>query len=331
MLDVLTWIAIALGAANAAALATLIYRRIRLGVIGRRRAAMEERVAPLALALLDGARPSDLDTRAQLALANVLARYSRLVRGAARESIATYFADSSAYARAIRDLSARQAWRRTTAAFELGDMAVAAAAPHLRRALHDRERGVRAAAARSLGRLQAVDAVEELTRALAAASVPRLVAARALLEIGKPTLPQLLGILHRSDAALRATAAELIGLVGSAQNAPMLIAHLADPSAGVREQAAVALGRLGARDATSALIDALSDRVGFVRASVAEALGAIGDRRALPVLLEIARSDSFEPAQAAAHAILALDPGIARMATGGIHLDEIADVARMRA
>lgn len=331
MLGVLTWAAIALAVANAVALATLGYQRVRLRVLERRRTELDARVTPLALALVDGERPGDLDTRAQLALADVLARYSRLVRGTARDNIASYFAQSSAYDQALRDLTARRAWRRTTAAFELGDMAVTAAVPALRLALHDPERGVRAAAARSLGKLRAVDAVEELTEALAASSVPRLVAARALLEIGKPALPQLLALLHRPDVEVRATAAELVGLVGSVHHASLLVGHLADSSAEVREQAATALGRLGASSATSALIGALSDRIGFVRAAAAEALGAIGDRRALPVLLDLARGDSFEPAQAAANAILVLDPGIARMGAGSIHLDEVADVARLRA
>lgn len=331
MLDVLTWTAIALAGANAVGLATLVYQRIRLRVSDRRRAELEARVTPVALALVDGERPGRLDTRAQLALADVLARYSRLVRGAARDNIAAYFAESPAYRRATRDLSARRSWRRTTAAFELGDMAVVAAVPDLRRALHDGERNVRAAAARSLGKLRAVEAVEELTEALASSAVPQLVAARALLEIGEPALSPLLALLGRPDASVRATAAELVGLLGSAQDAPRLIERLSDSSADVREQAAIALGRLGAASATSALIGALGDRIAFVRAAAAEALGAIGDREALPVLLEFARSDAFDPAHAAAYAVLALDRGAARRAGESIHLDEVADVARLRA
>ena len=330
MLGVLTWAAIALGGANALGVATLVYRRVRLGTLARRRAGLEARVTPLALALVDGERPDDLDTRTQLALADVLERYSRLVRGAARDNIAAYFAESSAYRHATRDLSARQAWRRTAAAFALGDMAVARAAPDLLRALHDRDREVRAAAARSLGRLRAVDAVEELTEALATASVPHLVAARALLEIGEPALAPLLGLLARPDAVLRATAATLVGLLGSAQDAPVLIEQLSDPSAEVREQAAIALGRIGSESATAALIAALNDRIGFVRAAAADALGAVGDQEALPVLLDSARSDSFQPAHAAAYAVLALDQAAAARTGGSIHLDEVADVAKLR-
>lgn len=330
MLHVLAWVAIALAVANVLGVATLIYQRVRIRRRDTRRDELEAHVTPLALALLDGKEPGELDAGAQLALVDVLSRYSRLVRGAPREHIAAYFAGSAAYQRALHDLSARKRWRRTAAAFTLGDMAVPAATPELRRALHDRDREVRAAAARSLGKLQDVDAVEELTEALASATVPRLVAARALLEIGEPALVELLALLDRPDAAVRATASELVGLLGSARDAPLLIEHLSDPSAAVREQAAIALGRLGAGAATSALISALDDRVGFVRAAAAGALGAIGDATAKPVLLEVARSDSFEAAHAAAYAVLALDPEAAARSAGSVHLDEIADVARVR-
>jgi hypothetical protein len=331
MLHVVELAALALAVANALALLVLIYRRVRLGILDRRRERLEAEVTPLALALLDGTAPPPLETRAQLALTAVLARYSRLVRGSARQHIAGYFAGSSAYEQAVREISSRRRWRRTAAAFALGDMAVGAAVPALLVALEDGHREVRAAAARSLGRLGAVDAVADLASALARVTVPRQVAATALLAIGDAALPHLAGLLASPDVQLRATAAELIGLLGGPAEAPLLIERLSDASAEVREQAAVALGRLGAESAESALVAALSDPIGFVRAAAAQALGAIGDRSAVPALLAIARGDSFEPAHTAAQAIGALDPVAAASATGSPHLDEVADVVRLRA
>jgi hypothetical protein len=72
--------------------------------------------------------------------------------------------------------------------------------------------------------------------------------------------------------------------------------------------AATALGRIGAIEADAALEAALDDPEHFVRAKAAESLGAIDAIDALPRLLEIARTDRFKPARAAARAIAAIDP-----------------------
>ncbi|HEX5449767.1 MAG TPA: HEAT repeat domain-containing protein [Gaiellaceae bacterium] len=327
MLHVLAITAVVLAAANVVALASLIGMRVQLRVDEKRRAQLEARVADSALALVDGRSIESLTRDEQRALAAVLARYARLVRGDARKNIAAYFERSPAYADAIRSVTALYAWRRASAAFALGDMAVEASIPALIDALDDKDRDVRAAATRSLGRLGAVEAVEALTQMLATAAVPQQIVATALLQMGERALPRLTALLATDDLRVRASATQLVGLLGTAADSHELIERLGDPAAEVREQAAIALGRVGVRSAGAELLAMLDDRVGFVRAAAATALGAIGDRAAVPALVAMAASDLFEPAHAAAHAVLAIDPNEAAVVSGSPQLDEVADLA----
>lgn len=327
MLHALAITAVVLAAANVVALASLVGMRVQLRLDEKKREELEARVADNALGLLDGRSIPSLTREEQRALAAVLARYARLVRGEARLHIAAYFERSAAYAEAIRAVSSLHAWRRASAAFVLGDMAVEAAIPALVDTLNDNNRDVRAAAARSLGRLQAVEAVEELTKMLATASVPQQVVATALLQMGERALPRIKALLSTDDPRVRASATELVGLLGTAVDAHELMQRLGDPAAEVREQAAIALGRVGARTAGSELLAALDDRVGFVRAAAASALGVIGDRAAVPALIQMAATDSFEAAHAAAHAVLAIDPNEAAASSGSAQLDEVSDLA----
>jgi HEAT repeat protein len=212
-------------------------------------------------------------------------------------------------------------------------MASERAVPELLRMLSDRARDVRMAAARSLGRVRAVDAIGPLVTAGVSGRVPRDVANLALLDIGPPAVPKLVELSSHTEPVIRSSAVELIGLLGAAGDAEPLLDHLTDPAAAVRVTTAGALGRLGAADARDALMDALDDRVPAVRAAAANALGQIGGRQATQALLPIARTDTFEPARAAAEALSRIDPALViRAATApdaGPHLREAADRARL--
>lgn len=310
--------------------ALLVARRILLARAERRQHAAEQRLLPLALELVDGERPAALSRADQTTLAAVLGRYARLLKGDARANIGSYFRGSSALRHELAALSARRTWRRATAAYVLGDMASSSAVPALLKALGDGEREVRTAAVRSLSRLGAVEAVEPIVAALAGGTVPRSAAGQALLDLGAPALPALNRLLESGTAPTRAAAAELVGLIGSAVDAEPLLDALRDPSAEVRAKAAHALGRAGASAAAARLREALFDRVPFVRVAAARALGEIGDREAIPRLLEQARESRFEVAQAAAHALMAIDPEVVRLAAAepdaGPHLHEAADL-----
>ena len=108
-----------------------------------------------------------------------------------------------------------------------------------------------------------------------------------------------------------------------------MLRALRDPSAEVREAAAEALGRVGAYDAEVELTGRLDDRVRGVRAAAATALGQIDARPALPKLIELARTDIFRPARAAARAVARIDPvALERVALdpdASRHLQEAAD------
>jgi HEAT repeat protein len=335
VLTVLEQSAAALAGASVLLVAVLVLRRLRLARAESDRRRGEAAMLPMALTLLDEtpAEALGLDDRRLRVLAGVLARFARELRGAPRERIATFFEDSGLVARERQALRSRRPWRRAEAARLLGDMSSTCAVSALVSALDDPERDVRAAAARSLGRLGSEAAVQRLVQALAAGRVPYAVAAHALLSIGAPALPQLRRLVDEVAHEVRATAIEVIGLLGDPSDAPLLEGRLRDASAAVRAKAAVGLGRVGAEGSRPALRQALSDRVPFVRAAAAEAIGALGDVEAIPALVDLAVDAHFEPARAAARALAELEPApdFLLRADAGPHLREAADLALLKA
>jgi HEAT repeat protein len=332
MVRTLVVIAIVLLAVEVVLLLALAVRRIQLAARERRHAEAEQRVRPLAIALLEGEdmeRPT-LSEDDQTVLAEVLSRYSRKLSGDATVRIGDYFRSSGGLEAALARLRSRRAWKRAAAAYALGDMQCPEAAPDLLSALDDRSGEVRAAAARSLGRLGASDLTLPLIEALLARRVPRGIASVALVELGPAALPELLRIADHPEPQVRATAVTLLGLVGDSGDSAVAVRALRDPSAEVRAAAAEALGRIGASSAETDLRAALSDRAHFVRALAAGSLGAIDAAAALPKLLEIARTDRFRPARAAAQAVARIDPRALREAAAqpgaGPHLHEAADL-----
>jgi HEAT repeat protein len=336
-LTVVAWTAFALTSAGVILVCALIGRRAFFARADERRRAAEERLRPLALALVSGeeAPGSVLTSEDAGIVAAMLARFSRQLTGSASVHVAAFFERHGFVDGEIGRLRERRAWRRAHAAYALGDMGSERAVPPLLSALgDDDDRAVGAAAARSLGRLCAVDAVEPLVTTLVRKRVPRAVAAQALLSIGPRSLPRLKALARHPDADMRAVVIELIGLLGDAADAALVSAGLHDSSAEVRAKATRALGRLGAEEAAGDLRAALSDRIPYVRATAAIALGMIADREAAPMLLAQARDDQFDPAQAAARALARIDPRLlwdsARRLGQGPHVAEAADLTAVR-
>jgi HEAT repeat protein len=316
-------------------LVDLAIRRIVLDRRGRRHAAAVRRLRPVAIRLIEGengGRPA-LSAGDQGVLAEVLGRYSRQLTGAADNRVADYFRGSEALAQSQRELGSRRMWQRATAAYRLGDMGCQEAAPALLAALHDKQRTVRAAAARSLGRLKVVEAAKPLVEALVSGRVPNGVAGQALVQLGPAAVPELRTIAEHPSYRLRATAIALLGLVGDSADSPLAVRCLEDPSAEVRAAAADTLARIGGPAAEDALRSALDDRIAFVRASAAVALGVIGSRAALPRLLEMAQTDDFRPARAAAQALARISPktlvAAAEEPDAGPHLHQAADLSAL--
>jgi HEAT repeat protein len=311
----------------------LVARRSYLARQAKARDLLVRRLRPLAIAFVESDDPAsapDLHGPEAEIFASLLGGYARLLRGAAWERIAAYFEATGGVDEQLERLRSRRAWRRATAAFTLGDMCSRRAAPELLVALGDRVRDVRMAAARSLGRLGAVEAIEPLIASSLSGGVPRDVGGLALLDVGPKAVPRLIALSGNVEPAVRSDAVELIGLLGEAGHEEPLLEHLSDPAADVRAASATALGRLGAGEARDALVHALGDRVPDVRAAAADALGQIGGRRAADALLPVARADAFEPARAAARALARIDPERVVQAASepdaGPHLREAADL-----
>jgi HEAT repeat protein len=330
---VLALIAFGLAALNLLVVSFLIGRRIWLERAERRRRAAIERVRPAVLALIDGddAAGKGLTGADAEAFSALLGRYAVALRGESQARITRWFEDHAAVERELNRLHDRRAWRRAQAAFTLGDMGSATAVPALVSALQDRDRDVRAAATRSLGHLQATEAIAPAMEAAIDRRVPRSVVTAAALELGTPVVPRLVPLFDHERPEVRSAAVELFGLLGD--DARPLVASLHDPSPAVRAATARALERTADASAARALLETLADPDPAVRTSVAEALGEIGGDETVDALVEVARGDEFEPARTAAHAAARIDPGRVRAAAaapdGGPFLAEAADLAAL--
>jgi HEAT repeat protein len=328
-------ISLALAAMGMLMVAVLVARRVVLAIGERRRRRLEDALQPVALDIIDGEIDPTVSysRRESRALALIVARYSRQLAGEARANVAEFFEGRGYVDREIRNLRARRAWRRASAAFTLGDMASPRAVRPLLDALDDSRRDVRSAAARSLGLLGASEAVPRLIDCLVTRAIPTGVGGFALLTLGTDARGELRGLVGHEDAAVRSTAAELLGYVGTPADASLLITLLRDLSGEVRSAAAGALGRVGAESAAVALRATLEDRLPYVRAATAEALGAIDDIDATKLLVRQAESDLFEPARAAARALATIDPDEAiaqgQIPGAGPHLLNAAALAEL--
>jgi HEAT repeat protein len=332
LLDV---IALALSAASVLTLGVLVLRRSALARRERDRRELEDGLKPVAMELLHaGAEPpAELDAKQREALADLLGRYARAIRGPTHDRIVDYFDREGTVAQELAVMrTARAGWRRATAAFRLGDIGPASAAPALIAALGDRDRDVRIAAARSLGRLRAPEASAELLTAAADRRVPPALVRWALLQIGPPALPRLLPLMTDESERARAGVVQLVGLLGGPGEATAVRERLGDDSAAVRAQAARALGRIGGRRDLPALRQATWDGVPAVRAAAAEALGQHRDSESVEILATRAGADTFDVARASARALVAIDPGVAAdraRATRAVHLLEASDLSEI--
>jgi HEAT repeat protein len=185
-----------------------------------------------------------------------------------------------------------------TLAQELGKEPVAAAAKGLTRALSDRDRFVRWAAARTLGKMAPIDdaengprvtqgAVSGLARLLSDPDPDvRLRVAVALEHFGKgarDAVPALAVAASRGDLEARIAAAHAIEIIGGspAEAVPALAAGLSEPNVRLRRAMAEALDSYGAdaRAARPALTKALLDPDAEVRRLAADTLLRIGAQK----------------------------------------------------
>jgi len=323
---------VALGLLTVPYVLLLVGRRLVLAHRETRLEKLEKRATPRALAIVEGSEdPSDLQLpRPELeALATVLGRYSRLLDGDSKDAIVSFFERRGLVDRQLRDLRSRRVWRRARAAFLLGDIGSLAAVPDLIAALEDEDGEVRAAAARSLGRLHAQSAVGPLVDSVASGRLPSSIGGAALLGVGSRAVDEIAAMARTRDVAVRRLAVELVAQIGEPRHAPLLLHALADPVPDVRAKACRAAGRIGSSTVIDRVVGMLEDSSGSVRAAAAAALGAAGDKRAGEPLLYLARWDEFSPARAAARALGQVDPQVvidnATEPGAGPHLIEESD------
>ncbi len=128
-----------------------------------------------------------------------------------------------------------------------------------------------------LGQLREFEGIDPLIQAIRDPDKKvRAQAAKALGEIGDPSVDTLTRLMDDPDWKVRYRAAEALGMTGSEKAVPFLITALLDQKDHVRYMAAKAIGEKGSGIAEKALIARLGDENEFVRRSAATALGKTG-------------------------------------------------------
>jgi HEAT repeat protein len=161
-----------------------------------------------------------------------------------------------------RDLGQSEALQREAIADALGHWPQQAAVQLLSEAMHDEAPRVRASAARSLGRLGAME-----------------------------TTDSLLAMLDDPSVWVRIAAADALGAIGDTRAVGPLSSMTARGPMLTRVAAISALGQLPSREARQRLIKCLSDEDGEVRWHSARALEQIGTVAALPGLERLLGDD----------------------------------------
>lgn len=152
---------------------------------------------------------------------------------------------------------------------------------------HDTHAEVRKSAvwALHMGQTQAIDA---LIKAFHDGDEwVRFGAVIVLSKIGEPSVEPLIEALRDSYPLARANAAETLGRIGDKRAADGLAQTLFDEESLVWHQAAIALGRLGDARAVNHLIIIVETENSDFRTKAIKALGQIGDVRAVDTLLNV--------------------------------------------
>lgn len=163
----------------------------------------------------------------------------------------------------------------------------------LTKGLHDTDRGVRDACSMTLITLQAqgVEVASHVARQILTHDIEvRNLAGDVLIKLGESSASVLWDYARDTDFDVRKFAIDIIGLIGTEADVPILIAALQDADANVRVSAAEALGNIGSPYAILHLIEAYraDDEM---KLPVIEALGKIGGDDAENFLLETLTSE----------------------------------------
>lgn len=153
--------------------------------------------------------------------------------------------------------------------------------------LRDDDAQVRAAAARSLGRLEDARAVPGLITSLKDDDAKvRAAAADALSQFEDPrAIAPLTALLTDGNADVKQEALSALGNFEKGVPSAPIARLLDDPDADVRHQAVHLLGRIGDRSSAGAIAKLIRDQSTDVRQAVIEALGELNDPAAGAVVL----------------------------------------------
>lgn len=205
--------------------------------------------------------------------------------------------------------------------------------PHLLAALEDDMLDVRLAAAHSLAKLEALDAVVPILRHLILpAQWPIQRVTEILYDMGDAVAPRLLDYLDDPDAqdAGKAAAIRTLGMRRATGAVAAVVRHLSNPDIEVRVQSAKALGEIGDAQAAPALQQAMHDPAWEVRAVAANALGQLRDEAALAVLATSLADSAWWVRFNAAHALAQLGTlGTEALGRALVHTDSfVRDISR---
>jgi HEAT repeat protein len=210
---------------------------------------------------------------------------------------------------ALKSLQSRVWQSRLHAADTLGYTGREDSVPPLMSALRDEVIAVRFAAARSLVRLQCLDAVDTILHSL---DVPGEVSQRRVAEILFPlgssaTEPilKVLGTPSVNDAS-RAIAARLAGMLHLERAVPALSHLLSHQSANVRLNCVRSLASIGDRSSITTIASLGEDPSWEVRSSVMQALGKLGAEEQVPLLLQGLSDQEWWVRHNAGEALLAI-------------------------
>lgn len=258
-----------------------------------RRARLVAEVRPIVLdALDDGHLSEELTGRRRAAAELIAITLLPNLRGDDRAALARMLVESGFTDRAMNGLESRSAARRQRSIELLGTAGHLDAVEPLSLLLDDRDRDVRAAAGRALGRIGDERCVSPLFDALDRRRVPANTIAMAVLRVGPKGAEAIGRAMNSDEATTRSVATELAGSLGMISLRGAIDVLLDDASPTVRTSAARSLGRLGLPASVPRMIDSLAaelvrvgdDRRDDVAVALAVSLGQIGDRSAIPVL-----------------------------------------------
>jgi len=128
-------------------------------------------------------------------------------------------------------------------------------------------------------------------------------ARNALIEIGDASVPATIEALKNPGPEVRRRATDVLGELKAKKALEPLLAMMADKSDRARSSAVEALGAIGDRRAVGPLVAVLKDTDESIRVRAAEALGAIGDKQAAPELVKLLRDENVWVREEAAKAL----------------------------